>query len=620
MHCVKRVVMRNRHLFVVMLVFVIGVSTARAQWITQSVTLKSGWNSVYLHVDASHTTLQELVGADPENPISEVWLWNPASTMQFVNNPQEPVAESSQWASWHREDVGNSLLQRLIGNAAYLVCVTNVATYTWNIKGRPVPPTYPWTSAGMNFIGFPTVPTGAPTFQSFLEKAPDLYNNAQIFRYVGGAMGANNPAALPSALWRSVKVERGQAFWMCKTNFYNTYFGPFEVDLNGAQGLFYGDSLSVRSVRLRNFTTNNLTVSVVLNESQTPPEGQTNIVGVPPMLIRGSLNPDDMTHVATPLMTDYPISWTLNPKGTAGSEVEVVFGVDRSAMWGLSGDLQAGVLSFTDSLGFTKVDLPVSANLSTSAGLWVGNAVITQVGEYLKQYAKDGNNELLTETDPASPNFGAYIVTGTNTTLGNVPRPYPLRLIVHNPVGGNPAVLLQQVFCGVDADKNPIVSISEEDLNRDYLKQSRRISASHLPWSAGNGGWSFNMSLDGGMLQTTVTTEYDDAAANPFVHSYHPDHDNLNDASGERLAQGAESYTIKRDIVLWMVAPGADFESHVFRNATLSGDYTETITLQGLQRGGGPDTREFHVRGIFTLNRISDVPVLTGLQGGGAPF
>ena len=35
------------------------------------------------------------------------------------------------------------------------------------------------------------------------------------------------------------------------------------------------------------------------------------------------------------------------------------------------------------------------------------------------------------------------------------------------------------------------------------------------------------------------------------------------------------------------------------------------VNILGLVRGGGPDTRRFDVRGVFELNRITDLPVLT---------
>jgi hypothetical protein len=604
--------MRTKLAFAVILALCLGTPSAKAQWLTQSVSLKAGWNAVYLHVDASHATLQDLIGSGTNVPISEVWRWNTSSTMQFVSDEQTPAFDASQWASWSHSAPDSSLLQRLVGNTAYLVCVnTNVPTYTWNIKGKPVPPSYHWTSAGINFIGFPTVPTGPPTFYDFLMKAPDLYSNAQIFQYTGGDMGAANPAAVSLYAWRTATVKRGQAFWMCKTNYFNTYFGPFEVDLNNAKGVDYANTLSVRSFRLRNLTATNVIVTLNVAASETPPAGQTNIVCVPPLLVRGSLNASNLTYACAGLAPGSPCSWTLKAKGAAGSEVEVVLGLNRSAMTGQVGEFQAGVLSFTDSLGFTKVDVPVSANVASSAGLWVGSAAITRVGEYLKSYAQDATNGLLTVTDTNSANYGAYVVTGTNTQLGSVSRTYPLRLIVHNPASGNPAILLQHVFYGVDAYSNTIVTTSEDALSRSSLKDARRISATHLPWSAANAGWAFSGNLDQTSMVATVTTDYDDSAANPFVHTYHPDHDNLSADGSAKLAQGAESYAIRREIVLSMMPPTDDFDSYVSKSKTLSGDYSETITLLGMAHTAGTDTREFHVRGVFSLNRITDIPTLT---------
>jgi len=46
---------------------------SHAQWLTQTVGLKPGWNAIFLHVDASHDTLDALVGSDLTNPIVEVW-------------------------------------------------------------------------------------------------------------------------------------------------------------------------------------------------------------------------------------------------------------------------------------------------------------------------------------------------------------------------------------------------------------------------------------------------------------------------------------------------------------------------------------------------------------------
>ncbi len=146
----------------------------RAQWLTQSFSLKGGWNAVFLHVDASHDTLDALVGSDGANPILEVWRWNPPSTVQFVESPQQPVDTGSEWSSWVRGHA-NPALQRLVGDSAYLVKVaTNVSTYTWQIKGRPVAPRGEWTITGLNLLGFSTLPASPPDFDVFLAQSPDL--------------------------------------------------------------------------------------------------------------------------------------------------------------------------------------------------------------------------------------------------------------------------------------------------------------------------------------------------------------------------------------------------------------------------------------------------------------
>jgi hypothetical protein len=109
-----------------------------------------------------------------------------------------------------------------------------------------------------------------------------------------------------------------------------------------------------------------------------------------------------------------------------------------------------------------------------------------------------------------------------------------------------------------------------------------------------------------------VTLPFNDQASNPFLHTYHPDHDNLDTAFRNELPQGSESYTVRREITLTVVPPLGGAVSFTTGAQSLGGDYAETITMAGLARGGGTnDTRTFEVRGVFSLNRISAVPTLT---------
>ena len=583
-----------------------GSGPIHAQWITQSFNLTSGWNAVYLHVDAAHDSIANLVGANAANPITEIWMWTPGpGTLQFLQSPQQPLFSSSQWATWNRTASASSPLQRLTGNAAYLVRVgSNVTSYAWSLKGRPVPPNYQWTVSGLNFLGFPTVPASPPNFSAFLTPAPALLSGAEIYRYTGGELGDSNPARVLAP--GSTLVSRGQAFWIRSGDVYNRYFGPFEVTLADKNGARFYDNLTTCGLRLRNLTANPLTVTLKLTASETPPTGQTNIVGAPPLLVRGGLNLTNLTYGCTNLPLGGQYAWTLPGQGQSGSEIQIVIGLNRAVMTNDVGALFAGILRFTDSLGFAQVDVPVSATSASRAGLWVGNAAVTQVGEGLKTYQRDAADNLVLSSN------GQYVVSSLTTNLGSVPRSFPVRLIVHNSADGG-VKLLQRVYCGVDARTNSVVALQESSLNPAFLSQARRISAAHLPWTAANQPWPFSGKLAwGSNLTATVTLPYDDQASNPFLHTYHPDHDNLDATFQNKLAQGAESYAVRRDITLLVNPPASDFTSLTAAGQTLAGDYLETVTLLGLARAGGAnDTRQFYVRGVFSLNRISTVSALT---------
>jgi len=597
-------------------VLLLSSASGSAQWLTQSIELKAGWNAVYLHVDASHATLSQLIDVTG-NPIQEVWLWRAEpTTSQFVDNPKVPTTTGSQWYNWSRSLGGSSPLQRLAANAAYLVRVSDtVPTFTWNLKGKPVPPKYRWTTTGLNFLGFPTPAAAPPSFESFLSSAPEIQQSAEIYRYPGGTLGAGNPVRVLGL--RTASVRRGEAFWMRSGTAFNRYFGPFELSLQDSRGAQFGDSLARYQFRIRNIVAQPLTVTLELRSSEAPPAGQQVIKTNPPVLVRGELDLSTLNHSHTNLAAG-PQKWTLAPKDQIGSETEVVLGIDRSAMTGNAGDLYAAVLRLTDSLGYSQVDIPVSALVASKAGLWVGQASVGKVSHFLTSIQKEPDGR------PSTTSDGKYIATAVNTNLGAVVRPFPLRLILHSTVltnASNQAVtnsyLLQRVFYGTGNTNNPfatrfyvnpVVSWSEEALKRDEIINAFRISAAHLPFSQTNKFWQCSGELNQGTnLNVTVAVDYHDQASNPFLHTYHPDHDNRNAVFDAIQPQGYESYRIERQMILRVTPPAADFASRTSANNSLVGDYEEVITLIGKPT----HTRKFTVTGSFVLNRISDIPFLT---------
>lgn len=367
-------------------------STAHAQWLSQSFTLKPGWNAIFTHVDVSHQSLDSLV-PDANGPVAEVWLWKPTfSTVQFVDTPYTNAVPNSQWAVWTSARGDTDTLTTFVGNGAYLVNNRSASDFVWTVKGKAVPPSYQWTTTGLNFLGFPTPTNPAPSFATYLAPAPGLdlaktlQNQARVFRYPGGNLGSTNPVEVVSFNASTTPVTRGQAFWVRgSTNYYNHYYGPVEVVLQNTAGIQYRDTLGTYSLRLKNLTTTSRTVAFNLVASEPPPAGQPAITAVPQLLVRGDLSTTTLTYSHTVLAGQ---QFTLAPQGQVGSELEVVLGLNRSAMTAASGSLYAGILRITDTAGLQQTDVPVSATVPNASGLWVGSASINMVGQYLKSYPK----------------------------------------------------------------------------------------------------------------------------------------------------------------------------------------------------------------------------------------
>jgi hypothetical protein len=350
-----------------------------------------------------------------------------------------------------------------------------------------------------------------------------------------------------------------------------------------------------------------VTVTLSMLASEAVPSGQSAIAGVPPLLLRGALDTTTLNYAYTNLGVAAPRQVTLAAYGKPGSDVEVVLGLNRSAMTGAAGGRYAAVLRMTDSLGLSQMDVPVSATVSATAGLWVGNVDVQWVGNYLPAIDKMVNFA-------GAPATGT-VPDGTITVAqaSNVPKGYSLRLLVHNPDEGGNAVLLQRVFYGFDTSSNLVLSTSSSVLDPQRASEARRMSVTHLPWTPDNAGWSFNSRIGTDTnLTAVVEVGFDDQAANPFLHTYHPDHDNLDPTFKTQLPKGMESYAIRREITLQILPPQGGLFDIASSRQTLSGVYQERMKLTGLARAGGTyDTREFVVRGTFTLNRISKVATLT---------
>ena len=527
---------------------------ARAEWKTETYDFVPGWNSVFLHIDPSQETIEVLL---QRTPISEVWLWLPAvSTAQFITSIQDSTDFGSNWISWDAAGSNTSTLEKFVGNAAYLFYVeesyhdgmanqevSEANPFTLLLTGKAVPPAYTWTASGQNFIGFSTRASFEPSFENFFGLANSLDTSAtEVYQYTGGELGTSNPLLVDAPI--NTRVERGRAYWLRDTD-YNRFFGTFSLTLQDSAGVHFGANLSSYSIRLSNTANQAHTVTLELVASESPADGSV-LVGAPAILVRGDYDSQTFTFPFADLATN-TLSWTLEPEGGIGSSVEIVLGIDRASMGGETGDVYGAILRFTDNIngtGYTQIDIPATAIKGSMAGLWVGEAEITQVQQTLSDYEVDEDGATALNED------GSAVVGSTDVTFGDVARSYPLRLIMHMDEDGN-TQLLQRVYYGLDEDANPMLATNQGALNAEHLDVARRITSVHLPWSEENTRWMLDGPIDHtGTLSTMVTTAYTDQAASPFLHTYHPDHDNKDAEFSGALDRGYESYDIVREITL----------------------------------------------------------------------
>lgn len=546
---------------------------AHGQWISTDYALKGGWNSIYLTGDATHQGLADLFPSQ----VIEVWRWNPnPNQMGFLTSPLVPSNGTPEWSVWKRDGSVASLTS-LTGQTAYLVKCSGAAStaYSVTIKQSPLPPSNTWVRNGANFLGFPSRSSSGtyPTMSNYFATFPAaIAANSKVYKYVGGELGPSNPLQVFST--SSERLDATQGYWFSAEAVGN-FNAPLEVGLSSGEALDFGRNGSTITARLFNRSNSTVTVAIAPVASAAAPIGQETIAAAVPVTRRSFV-------AATAAWTETPVesagfTQVIAPKAT----VEISFGIDRSAMTASAGSLYASFLRFTDSSNLTDMLLPVRARASSHAGLWIGEALVHAV-----------------ESKPQADNVALTA------------KAYPLRYIVHVDDSGT-ARILSQVFLGTLAQAGSPKGLCtrEADLLASAKKDATRIVAAHMPLDrvltgVGGVGGSNTLSL-------TISIPHDDPT-NPFVHKYHPDHDNK-DADGDPLTAGKESYAISRELTFnFTASPPSELGAITgWGSSVIGGTYAETI--QGLSKdsdgvGNGDGIR---LAGTFELRRVSELGTIT---------
>jgi hypothetical protein len=592
--------MRNKYTLLAMLGLFGGALSAQAQWVTQTLPLKAGWNAVYLYVQPEPRALDTVF---TNLPVDKVYKWQrPEAAIQFDVDPGHPFPRPGDWQTWYPPGGDQQYLSNLgdlLANQAYYIHVTNSAGCTLNLKGTPVLNPYSWPGNAYSLYGLPVPSSSAPTFTGFFSASSDIatpYGAASRI-YTVSTGGYEYAVFQPNIQ----AIARGQAYWIL-CNQVSSYAGPMSVQIDGQDNgwMDFRAGTSAKTISIRNNSTN-ATRRVVLRQqvSETAPGGDYPAVAGSVPLLYGVMNwdPDNLGTQYLPLPT--ALTNVLAPGGVLKIDIRP----NPAALANpVANSVYQSVLAVSDldSDNRTSVNQFIGVRFVASAqatgdptGLWVGDVLVTGVNR-----ARVGG---------LATNWDTSVVTP-------VERPFSFRILMEVASNGT-AKLLQQAFIawlptavesvdGMDgtylAGTNVILHTLAEATAFVAAHPSgtvSRISAINFPFmNPVTLSGTFGTSNSGSFFMP-----YNDRV-NPFVHLYSPDHDNLETHNGQaaNLSAGNESYDVTRTVSFRFSA--TDSSSNRPPDWGISqwgGTYSETV--DGLLTPGA----SIRATGVFTIQKIS---------------
>lgn len=559
----------------------LSVVSARAQNVTQTLNLHAGWNAVWLEVAPVNAQISAALAG---LPIDSVWTYRDrVSSTDFIQNPGEPTWNRDRWLAYvptNRIESINNDLFTLQANRAYLINASSA--FTLKLTGRPSLLFPGWTPDAYTLRGFPLDPTKLPTFLNYFKWATAHYDASlnkleKIYRLDAGGTWA--------LVRSSDLMQSGEAYWVYSRGA-SDYVAPLTPVLTTSDSLDFGTLSDRLGLRLVNRTTT--TISWTLRDLN-------------------AVNPLSYSRFSPTNGTEWiPLAAQYGEAVTTKGESRVALAIRRRDMTAPNYD---SVLEIRDGIG-GRFYISVSAKRSFSpnvsdpvsvakslAGLWVGNAAVTAVNE---------------------------VNSPTNTTLPTpVSTEFGMRLIIHVDTNGVCRLLKDVVQMWqdgeytIDADgfrrlskPGRYVLVTDEQLFplfqgatlRDGSPVGRRLSSASYDFPTTPGA---NFLVLSGLPGGTNTLKGDvnltpQLPTNPFLHKYHPDHDNL-DATFTGYRE--EAYRVKRSLAFqFSTIPPPDVKVADFGYKIIAGSYRETIS--GLHR------QDIQCAGNFRLTRVSEVGVL----------
>ncbi len=536
-----------RHAFgLFLLLCVCWVPGAHAQWLTQQIKLVPGFNPVYLEVTPLTNDCATVFGSTPG--IRSVWMYNRYVQLStFSSSQAQTVPSQDHWLMWFPTAGPKAFLSTLAqvrGGQCYLVVLaTNAAPVTITVKGVPNPPRIDWIPFDLALTGFPISETAKVNFYQFMKDNPEVSSTPGSG---SGLYSISTSTARESQIRNPelTSITPGTAYWVRLANHTINPF-PFGVTAAGQNNSLQFSATPSPSVLtlMNSVKTAPQTLHLRLLDSESPPAGAPNRAGAAPVAAMlpqadGTLLPAFLTQgldltlaagetrqVQIVLVKDQ-LTPSSDTNATYQSLLEVTEASHGYRQLVPVVALVPGSAAAVNLLGTVtghKQDLsPVTAP-APSAGLWVGTVTMNQVNQ--PGFSQDNN-----------PDPSAYPLQPAT--------PLQVRALIHVDSNGVPRLLEQVFFADIIEGTNTVTHMynSLEAVPAGTHPKSRVSAPSWpaLPPTSMSGNW-------GNTISTTLTVPYNDRV-NPYVHRYHPDHNNLAEDFKTVLPAGVESFDITRNV------------------------------------------------------------------------
>ena len=555
----------------------------------QTIDLQPGWNAVFIQVEPEDNRIDTVFAGVP---VASVWRWIPRGRgARFVRDPAEGLENVEGWFAWFPEPRPEAFLSNLFrinGDTAYLVRVEGSQSHQIRVSGKPTVRRLAWQSDAYSLTGLPVAETDPPTFAEFFSGSAG-HRDQPIYRLSSNGQWQEVNAA-------STPVRSGEAYWIY-TQGNSSYQGRLGLILEQGESMEFAAALEEIRVVLRNRSELDGTFLIrrlggatmplaFLNED--PETGQRGWPSLPEQVVFDAPARSELFLTLGVVRRDFTAS-------RMEQILEITDEMGERILLHVGGNtIQPLILpDGATQAGRGNLNLAARETGASMAGLWLGEVEVSAVSESQRA-------GVIPEPAPQSfsQRFMIHVdLSGQSRLVKDVIQMWEEGTLA--PSAQDPS--FNEVVEGgryVLLTDPGLINLYSGAINRSGTSVGQRYST--IAYDFEGDTLIFDGAFElGGQISTTLVID-PDLPANPFLHRFHPDHDNKD---AQFLNFELESYQIVREMRLTFADTDPRGNNPPGWGETLVGGFFEE-SITGLHKN------TIFTSGEFRLRRISAVPVL----------